>query len=537
MTARQSLEELLDLLFGFEDLRRFVEKGLGRPDVGTIGEAISWEHLKPAHRAARVVEALELHGAVDDAFFDRLLATFPEQAPEIETVARQWLPKRVAREVGAQRRALPAAADRPEDGVWDVFLAHAGPDGAAADQLYELLVEQGLHIFLDSRCLRLGDRWDEVIPAALTGARKVVVLISRRTREAYYAREEIALAINVSRQPAASTRVIPVYLDRRPEDPADGLYGLRRLHGLVAAEVGWPRGVAERIIELFEDEPPDRPEPTAAEAPVGAGSRQGESEEHTAPAPAPPPSTWLYYLDLGLGLDRSEQWQALLKESRSSQSGLFLLYGERRQSLELFTARLWKYLTEETDQYHRIIQVPARWEGELPRTGAAWEINLRHALESGDGTAADRLSEAARHCPVFLILGAYPLSRDELDGDEEAIAALEAFLEERLPALLAGCTAAYPIRVLLAIDHERPEDSLEPRLHAKIQRGATRWGIRYRRLPEVEHITWGHIKGYLDGLDRPPPPSVYQRLERVYRSLNHGQISFKDLAERLSRKL
>jgi hypothetical protein len=164
-------------------------------------------------------------------------------------------------------------------------------------------------------------------------------------------------------------------------------------------------------------------------------------------------------------------------------------------------------------------------------------ITLRRAFPSGQGTAADLLAEAARHQPVFPLLGEHPLSRDALDEDEEAIAALEEFLEDRLPALLAGCRGPHPVRALLATDYERPEESLQQRLYTKIQRGAMRHGVRFRRLPEVEHIQWSQVKGYLDGLDPPAPSAVYRVLEAEYRRLDHGRISFQELAERLRRKL
>jgi hypothetical protein len=61
--------------------------------------------------------------------------------------------------------------------------------------------------------------------------------------------------------------------------------------------------------------------------------------------------------------------------------------------------------------------------------------------------------------------------------------------------------------------------------------------VRYRRLPEVQHVQWSHIKGYLDGLDPAPPSSVYRVLEQEYQRLDHGRISFRDLADRLSRRL
>lgn len=540
MTARDSLEQMLDLLFGAKDLRRFVETDLGRSNPEALASAIQWDQGDSGRGASNVVEALELRGAVDDAFFDRLLEAFPERVSDIEEVARQCLPHRAVGASPSLQRSRPMPVAPPESGVWDVFLAHAGPDGTSAEELYEILVERGWSVFLDSRCVQLGERWDDVIPAALDASRLVVVLVSTRTRKAWYAREEIALAIDASRRRGDPARVVPVYLDPMPEAPAEWLYGLRRLQGMVAADVGWPQGVTDRLVaRLDPGEPQDEPrqeDRPASSGEVQRGPNPRQSERPEVPA-APPPTTALHYLHLAMDLDRSEQWLALVQESRSKESGIFLLYGERRQNLELFAARLYHYLAEETALHHRIIEVPERWEMELARSGAAWEIHLRRAFQSGRGTAADLLAEAARHGPVILLIGRHPLSRDGLDEDEETIAALEEFLEDRLPALLKRCPGPHPVRALLATDYERPEESLERRLYAKIQRGAERHGIRCRRLPEVQHVQWSHIKGYLDGLQPAPPSAVYKTLEREYQRLDHGRVSFRDLAERLSRRL
>ncbi len=530
MNAKQALEQLLELLFGPADLGRFVEStGAGVPAAG----------------AAAALEALELKAAVNATLFDRLCVDFPQRAGEIEQVARLWLPERAA---AAARPSMPVGGAPPESGVWDIFLAHAAPDAPAAQVLYDLLFERGLEVFLDSRCVRLGQRWDDVIPAALLATRLVVVLISQRTRDAWYTRDEIALAIDAARGRGGPDRVRPllvsVYLDRLPEGPSDWLFGLRGLQSMVATDVGWPSGVAERLIARLDDLDGQGAGTADPSEVPGVAPAQGHNPP-SSPGPrgalegvrAPPPTTPLQYLHLAMDLDRSEQWLALLQECRTDRSGIFLLHGERRQNLEFFVARLWHYLDDESDRQHRIVQVSARREAELPRTGAAWEVNLRYAFPNGQGTAADLLADAARHGPLFLLIGGHPLSREELDEDEVVIAALEAFLEDRLPALLAGCPGPHPVRALIATDYERLGESLQERLYARMLRGAERHGVRVRRLPEVRHVTWDHIQGYLDGLDPPPGPKVYQALKQVYDRLDHDRISYRDLAERLSRRL
>lgn len=72
---------------------------------------------------------LELVGAVDGPFFDRLRESFPERTSDIEQVARQCLPERRVGALPRDERSRPMHSAPPESGVWDVFLAHAGPDG------------------------------------------------------------------------------------------------------------------------------------------------------------------------------------------------------------------------------------------------------------------------------------------------------------------------------------------------------------------------------------------------------------------------
>ena len=92
---------------------------------------------------------------------------------------------------------------------WDIFIAHSGADGREAEILYGLLNDQ-CRVFLDSRCLRLGDDWDRELARAQRASRVTVVLISATTEHSYYQREEIAAAIEMARQDAH--RVVPMFL-------------------------------------------------------------------------------------------------------------------------------------------------------------------------------------------------------------------------------------------------------------------------------------------------------------------------------------
>ena len=68
---------------------------------------------------------------------------------------------------------------------WDFFIAHASADAGTADQLYELLTASGARVFLDFRCVKLGDDWDRRIRAAQEASLISVILVSSKTDEAY----------------------------------------------------------------------------------------------------------------------------------------------------------------------------------------------------------------------------------------------------------------------------------------------------------------------------------------------------------------
>ena len=92
------------------------------------------------------------------------------------------------------------------------FLAHAGPDKAQAERLYDLLSSEAT-VFLDTKSLLAGDDWDRGLAEAQRDSRVTVVLVSAETDTAFYQREEIAAAIHMARADPKAHRVVPVYLD------------------------------------------------------------------------------------------------------------------------------------------------------------------------------------------------------------------------------------------------------------------------------------------------------------------------------------
>ncbi len=135
---------------------------------------------------------------------------------------------------------------------WDFFIAHAGGDTPAAEELYDGL-GAGVRVFLDSRCLLPGDDWDQELRSAQAASRITVVLVSAHTEQAYYQREEVAAALDLARHNPTTHRVVPVYLDAANSGGSTSIpYGLRLKHGLSAVEPGGLESVAQKLLATLD---------------------------------------------------------------------------------------------------------------------------------------------------------------------------------------------------------------------------------------------------------------------------------------------
>ena len=140
----------------------------------------------------------------------------------------------------------------PEQYKWDFFIAHAGPDRQAAEELYDCLQPRS-RVFLDSRNLKLGDDWDIALPKAQRDSLVTVVLISSKTEAAYYQREEIAAALGLARKDAERHRVVPVFLDRNAQNNESVPYGLTIKHGVTVSAQLSLKNVGQQLLDLISD--------------------------------------------------------------------------------------------------------------------------------------------------------------------------------------------------------------------------------------------------------------------------------------------
>ncbi len=163
---------------------------------------------------------------------------------------------------------------------WDFFIAHAGADKRAAERLYDYLTSNS-RVFLDCRSLVLGDNWDAELRRAQKASLVTVVLISEKTEEAYYQREEIAAAISLARANPTQHRVVPVFLNRQAHSNESLPYGLRLKHGLVVSEKLSLKAVGIQLMELL-----GRLERPTGERRDLISEPSDRNHEETRPAPA-----------------------------------------------------------------------------------------------------------------------------------------------------------------------------------------------------------------------------------------------------------
>ncbi|WP_437723130.1 toll/interleukin-1 receptor domain-containing protein [Sorangium sp. So ce861] len=275
----------------------------------------------------------------------------------------------------------------------------------------------------------------------------------------------------------------------------------------------------------------------------GDAQRRGSVPNSPEPPRGPAPAdtrTWgtmtaRAALGAALRLDRSAQWATVIAMCHGSEHVFFLLYGHSRQSLGLFLDRIHYYLAEQSGRPHRVFRVPFRLGHSFATSGAEWESHLSFALAPGRrGTAADHLALAAQHQAVLLILGLRPihsLTPEQQVGVRELIC-------ESLPRILDMARPANPVRILMAVDFDLPEESLEPMIDGWALEAERTGSLAYGALAEVKFPTWDEVESYLRDFRPRPTPEVVAMIKREFEAiLQAGNSTFQQLAERLDRHL
>ncbi len=264
----RALTQALLSMFSTDEFRRLL-----RWHYASVEQELPGSLASPASFFADAVSALDRRQALGGEFFRLLREERPRRVAEIDELERLWRAARAtapaapaataAAAAAAAAPATPAApvtpttplAPAPASFDYDIFIAHASADRVVAESLFDTLLglQPGVRLFLDTRSLKLGDAWDQAIPDALERSQVVVVLVSERIDQAWYARDEIAQAIELARDPGSQQKVVPVFLDGLPSPRRTGSripYGLRVLHGLILPDTGVEEA-ARRLLSLL----------------------------------------------------------------------------------------------------------------------------------------------------------------------------------------------------------------------------------------------------------------------------------------------
>ena len=193
-------------------------------------------------------------------------------------------------------------------------------------------------------------------------------------------------------------------------------------------------------------------------------------------------------LRTALTLDRTGQWKTLVAECRRSEHVYFLLHGEQLQDLRYFVERIHQHIAVET-RPHLPVELQYQVQHSLPTTARVWMSRVRDALQEalghpGNATAEGFLRDATRHQAVLLIVALRhtqtfnPLHQEALHG----------FITRALPEALLALGTAHPVRLLVAIDHDRQDvERRHPLVAGWMEEtaAAASAGLLYRPLDEV----------------------------------------------------
>jgi diguanylate cyclase (GGDEF)-like protein len=129
------------------------------------------------------------------------------------------------------------------------FIAHSSSDLNEAIELYNLLSTKGMKVYLDAISLKPGDLWDDKLKEAQSKALVTIVLISVNTCNSFYQKEEIAIAIELSRK--LDRIIIPIYLEPIIDQTLIP-YGLTRIHSLYITKDCNLLKVSDDLVNLIQ---------------------------------------------------------------------------------------------------------------------------------------------------------------------------------------------------------------------------------------------------------------------------------------------
>ncbi|KAH7857609.1 hypothetical protein Vadar_014519 [Vaccinium darrowii] len=97
---------------------------------------------------------------------------------------------------------------------WDVFISHRRIDTSknVSGLLYDHLSWFNLRPFLDSRCMKPGDKFFEIIDMAIRNCKVGIAVISPNYCDSYHCLHELSMLMECNK------KVIPIYVDVKLSD-------------------------------------------------------------------------------------------------------------------------------------------------------------------------------------------------------------------------------------------------------------------------------------------------------------------------------
>ena len=252
-------------------------------------------------------------------------------------------------------------------------------------------------------------------------------------------------------------------------------------------------------------------------------------------------------LGAALRLDRTDQMRAVMEicdpehDDEAHHDATFLLEGEHVQGLPLFCDRLVRRLPKLRHK-HRVVRVEyATAQGDPPTNIAAWSNRIRDALAADlrrpPSDAIDLIVWAAKDAALFLIV--------EISFIDEFGALHATALAKCLASIfsaLRGRGPRYPVRVLVAVDHEpgdrtRVVEAAEALARVQEQTGVERVRLDTVTLPTPEDVKSFLRKQSVAGDPLRPGHPLFDEIVAAYERFTKSVHSFREVTAMLDRRL
>lgn len=115
--------------------------------------------------------------------------------------------------------------------TYDVFISYVREDISIVDTLAAALRNEGINLFLDIVAIKAGEDYNKVISEAISRSKVILLIISEAWFKSNWAREELAIAIELYR--AGEVRLVPVYLSEDYVNDRRLPYAVRSIQGLI----------------------------------------------------------------------------------------------------------------------------------------------------------------------------------------------------------------------------------------------------------------------------------------------------------------